>query len=176
MVARVDSAGDEGGGFGVGTGNGEEVGAWRRIGLDYLRTNVGIRHWLTHDISLSADGNETVDVFADRNQDLASHVSTLLGTRRLILNVNTSSTLLDKELGELHDSCQTTVTGVCICNERSQEVDVWCLRLVGRAETLFALLAVVEELGHEQVADLVGDGGVRVVCKIGTRLVGGGSG
>jgi hypothetical protein len=87
--------------------------------------------------------------------------------------VDTSSTLLDEELGELHNSSKTTVTGICVSNERSQEVDVGCFRLVWRAETLFALLAVVEELSHEEVADLVGDGGVRVVCKIGTRLVGG---
>jgi hypothetical protein len=112
-------------------------------------------------------------VLADRNQDFASHVAALLGTRSLILNVNASSTLLDEELGELHNSSKTTVASICISNERSQEVDVGCLRLVWRAEALFALLAVVEELSHEEVADLVGDGGVRVVCKIGTRLVGG---
>jgi hypothetical protein len=29
VVARVDCAGDEGGGFGVGAGDGEEVGSWR---------------------------------------------------------------------------------------------------------------------------------------------------
>ena len=111
----------------------------------------------THDIGLSTDGNETVDVFADRNQDLASHVSTLLGARRLILNVNASSSLLDKELGKLHDSSETTVTGICIRNKRPQEIDVGSFRLVRRAKALFTLLAVVEKLGHEQMADLVGN-------------------
>lgn len=112
-------------------------------------------------------------MFADRNQNLASHVSTLLGARRLILNVNASSSLLDKELGELHDSGETTVTGVCVRNKRSQEVNVGSFRLVRRAKTLLTLLAVVEELGHEQMADLVGNSCVRIVCKIRARLVGG---
>ena len=112
-------------------------------------------------------------MFADRNQNLASHVSTLLGARRLILDMNTSSSLLDKELGELHDSSETTVTGICVCNKRPQEIDVGSFRLVGRAKTLFTLLAVVEELGHEQMADLVGNSCVWVVCKIRTRLIGG---
>ena len=128
---------------------------------------------LTHDIGLSADGDETVDVLADRNQDLAGHVSALLGAGSLIFNVNARSSLLDEELGELHDSSEATVTSVCVRNKGPQEVDVGCFGLVGRAETFFTLLTVVEELGHEQVANLVGDGGVWVVCKIGTRLVGG---
>jgi hypothetical protein len=85
------------------------------------------RDQLTHDIGLGADGDQTVDVLADRDQDFTSHVATLLGTRSLILNVNASSTLLDEELGELHDSSQTTVTSIRISNERSQEVDVGCL-------------------------------------------------
>ena len=112
-------------------------------------------------------------MFADRNQNLASHVSTLLGAGRLILNVDASSSLLDKELGELHDGSQTTVTGVRIRNKRSQEIDVGSFGLVRRTKTLFTLLAVVEELGHEQMADLVRNSCVWVVCKIGTRLVGG---
>jgi hypothetical protein len=29
VVAGVDGAGDEGGGFGVGAGDGEEIGAWK---------------------------------------------------------------------------------------------------------------------------------------------------
>lgn len=171
MVARVNGASDEGGGFGVGTGDSEEVGAWKMLAICFARWSTGYRH--THDVGLSADGNETVDVFADRNQNLASHVSTLLGARRLVLNVNASSSLLDEQLGELHDSGETTVTGVCVRNKRSQEVNVGSFRLVRRAKTLLTLLAVVEELGHEQMADLVGNSCVRIVCKIRARLVGG---
>lgn len=128
---------------------------------------------LTHDISLRANGDQTVDVLANRDQDLASHVSALLGSGSLVLDVNARGTLLDKQFGELHDSSEASVAGVCVCNKRPQEIDVGCFGLVGRAETLFTLLAVVEELGHEQVTDLVGDGGVWVVCEIGAGLVGG---
>jgi hypothetical protein len=31
VVTRVDGAGDEGGGFGVSAGDGEEVGAWKML-------------------------------------------------------------------------------------------------------------------------------------------------
>ena len=171
VVARVDCAGDEGCGFGVGTGDGEEVGACGSWLVDIQNLKNSRR--LTHDIGLSTNGNKTVDVLADRHKDLASHVSALLGTRSLVLNVNTSSTLLNEQLRELHDSGQTTVSGVCVRNKRPQEIDVRRLRLVCRAETLFTLLAVVEQLCHEEVADLVRHGGVRVVCKIGAGLVGG---
>ena len=82
---------------------------------------------LTHDIGLSADGDETVDVLADRNQDLAGHVSTFLGAGSLVLDVNACSSFLDKELGELHDSSETTVTSVSICNKRSEEIDIGSL-------------------------------------------------
>ena len=102
MVTRVDGAGNEGGGFGVGAGDGEEVGTWKLL-AGYLVREFASRCRPTHDISLSADGDETVDVFADRDQDLASHVSTLLSAGCLVLDVNASSSLLDKELGELHD-------------------------------------------------------------------------
>jgi hypothetical protein len=135
------------------------------------RFESGYEH--THDISLSTNSDETVDVLADRNQDFASHVSTLLGAGRLVLDVNASSSLLDEKLGKLHDSSKTTVTGICVRNKRPQEIDVGSFRLVRRAKALFTLLAVVEKLGHEQMADLVGNSCVWVVCKIRTRLVGG---
>jgi len=124
VVARVDCAGDEGCGFGVGTGDCEEVGAYESwLGSILV---VWSSRRLTHDIGLSTNGNETVDVLANRHQDLASHVSALLGTRSLVLDVNTSRTLLNEQLRELHNSSQTTVSGVCVCNNRPQEIGVRC--------------------------------------------------
>ncbi len=118
---------------------------------------------LTHDVGLGTDGNQTVNVLADGDKDLAGHVATLLGARGLVLNVNTSSTLLNKELGELHDGGETAMAGVGIGNDGTEVVNVGELGTLalGDTETLLALLAVVEELGHEQVANLVGDGSLK---------------
>lgn len=142
VVAGIDGGGDESGGLGIGTGNAEEVGA--------------------HDISLGTDGDEAVDVLLDGDEDLAGHVTALLGTRGLILNVDTGSTLLNEELGELHDGSKTTVTGIGIGNDGAEVVVVVELLTLGLGdgETLLALLAVVEELSHEEMANLVGDGGL----------------
>ena len=114
---------------------------------------------LTHDIGLGTDGNKTVDVLADRHEDLSGHVTTLLGTRSLVLNVNTGSTTLNKQLGQLHDGSQTTVTSVSVRNDGAQVVNVGNVGalLLGGTDTLLALLPVMEELGHEQVVNLVGD-------------------
>ena len=115
---------------------------------------------LTHDIGLSTDGNQTVDVLADRDQDLSGHVATLLGTRGLVLNVNTSSTSLDEQLGQLHDSSQTTVTGIGIGNDGAQVIDVGQFRalVLGGCDALLALFPVMEQLSKEELVDLVGDG------------------
>lgn len=133
------------------------------------------RERYTHDISLRANGHQTVDVLADRHQHLSSHMSTLLRARRLILNVNSGCSLLNEQLGELHDGSQTTVAGVSIGDDGTQVVDVGQLGAVGfggGGYAFFALLAVVEELGHEEVADLVGNGGLEGL----DGLVGGGGG
>ena len=63
-------------------------------------------------------------MFADRNQDLASHVSTLFGAGGLVLNVNTSGALLDEHLCELHDSGKTTMSGIGISDNRAEIVDI----------------------------------------------------
>ena len=101
-------------------------------------------------------------MLADRNKDLASHVATFLGSRSLVLDVNTSSTLLDKQLGELHDSGETTMTGISVCDDGTEIIDVLEVGTLGfwYRETLLTLFSVVEELSHEEVADLVGDGGL----------------
>ena len=156
VIAVVDGRGDESRGFGIGSGNSKKIDA--------------------HDICLSTDGHESVDVLADWDENFASHVSTLLGTWHLILNVNTSCTLLNEELGELHHSSQTAVSSVSISDNWSKEVGVGKLRTLTwrSAEAFLALLAVVEELGHEEVVHLVRDSGVWVICKIWTWLIGAG--
>jgi hypothetical protein len=116
----------------------------------------------THDICLGTNRYQSVDVLADRHQDLSSHVTTLLRSRRLILNVYTSSTFLNEQLGKLHDGCKTAMSRIRIGYDWSQEVGVGNIRAVcfWRGEALFALLSIVEELRHEKVADLIRYGGL----------------
>ena len=111
---------------------------------------------------------------------LSGHVSALLRSRSLVLNVDTSGTSLDHHFGESHDSGETwgsadewmfldsdrltSVTSVGVGDHGAEVVD-------GRGE-LFSLgqglgagpslFTVVEELSGEQLGDLVGDsvGGV----------------
>lgn len=145
----------------------------------------------THDISLSTNSNQTIDMFTNRHQDLSSHMATLLCTRRLILNMNTSRTTFNKELGQLHDSSETAMSRIGIGDDGSEVVVVLdgAAFFAGGGYALFALFSVVEELGHEQLVDFVGDGvltrnisneqtlggrGVayhRVICEIGRRLI-----
>ena len=120
----------------------------------------------TEDVVLETDGNQTVDVLRDGDEDLAGHVSTLLRTRSLVFDVDSSCTLLNEELGELHDGSETTVTSVRIGNDGPEVVDLGCFGEFGFRHTRagLALFSVVEELCHEEVLDLVGDGVGRVVC------------
>jgi hypothetical protein len=118
---------------------------------------------LTHNICLGTDGNQAVDVLADGHQDLSSHVSTLLGSWGLVLDVDTSSTLLNEELRQLHHGSQTSVSSIGISDNRAQIVDVGEFRAISfrqGSNTLLTLLAVVEELGHEEMRDFVGDSGL----------------
>lgn len=48
---------------------------------------------VTHDVSLSSDSYKSVDVLADGYEHFARHVTTFLSPRRLILNMNTRSSL-----------------------------------------------------------------------------------
>lgn len=163
VVARVDVGADQRCGLCVSAGDGEEVGSLRAVG-QYLLSSIleGLRKTLTHDICLRADSNETVDVLADRDEHLARHVTTLLGTRSLILNVNPSCTLLDEQFCQLHHSRQASVTCISICNDGSQVVDVQAVGALcfGCGQAFLALLAVVEKLRHEQVGNLVRDSGL----------------
>lgn len=52
------------------------------------------------------------------------------------------------------------MTSICVCNYRPQEIgvcNVATVRLWG-TNSFFALLAVVEKLGQEEILDLVGNG------------------
>lgn len=143
VVPRVDGGGDEGGGLGVGARDGEQVAA--------------------HDVGLGADGHEPVDVLADGHEHLARHVPALLGPRRLVLDVDPRRAALHEQLRQLHHRRQPAVPRVRVRDDRPQVVDVGelgPLRLAGRAEPLLPLLAVVEELRHEEVLYFVGYGGL----------------
>ena len=99
----------------------------------------------------------------DGDEDLAGHVAALLGAGGLVLDVDAGGALLDEELGELHDGGEAAVAGVGVGDDGAEVVDVGhggAGLLRGGREALLALLAVVEELGHEEVAYLVGDGGL----------------
>ena len=111
----------------------------------------------THDICLRTDGDQTVDVFANGHKNLSSHMATLLGTRGLVLNVDTGSTALNKKLGQLHDSGQTTVSGVSVSNDGTQVVNVCHISalLLGCRDPLLALFPVMEQLGHPELVYLV---------------------
>lgn len=148
VVTLVNVGGNQGGSLRVGTGDDQVLDA--------------------HNVVLQTDSDETVDVLRDGDEHLAGHVTALLGTRCLVFNVDTGGTLLNEKLGELHNGGQTTVTSVCVGDNGAEVVDVWGLGALslGHADTGLALLAVVEQLGHEEVLDLVGDGVVGVVYGI----------
>jgi len=87
-------------------------------------------------------------------------VPTLFGSGHLIFNVNARGAALDEKLCQFHDSCETTVPCVSIRDNGSQKI---CIRNAttirfGGCYSLFSLFAVVEELSHEQLMDLVRDG------------------
>jgi len=154
VVARVDGRRDERRRLGVGARHRDQVAA--------------------HDVGLRTDRHEPVDVLADGHEHLARHVPALLGARGLVLDVDARRALLDEELGQLHDGRQAAVARVGVGDDGPQVVDVegaLGARGLGHAQALLALFPVVEELGHEQVLDLVGHSGVGVVCQIRAGLV-----
>lgn len=132
--------------------------------VSFSKSSLPKRGKHTHDISLRTNSNKTIDVLADRYQHLSSHMSALLGSRSLILNMNTSSSLLNKQFCQLHNGSQSSMSGISICDDGAEVVDVGELGAVdfrfGR-HTLFSLLAVVEELSHEEMADFVWHGGLK---------------
>lgn len=102
-------------------------------------------------------------MLADRYQHLSGHVTALLGPWGLVLDMNTSSTLLNEQLGQLHDRRQTTMSSIGICDNGSEVVNVGEFAALGfrfGGDALFPLLSVVEKLRHEEMSDLVWDGGL----------------
>jgi hypothetical protein len=118
---------------------------------------------LTH---LKADGDEAVDVFRNRDENFAGHVAALFRSRCLVLQVDTGGTALDKHLGQLHAGGDASVSSVGVRNDGPQKVDVGrrgaLLRRHGHP--VFALFAVVKELGKEELLDLVWHGVHRVAA------------
>jgi hypothetical protein len=110
-------------------------------------------------------------MFADRNQHFSSHMTTLLRPWRLVFDVYSRCSLLDEQLCELHHCSQSTVPGICVCDDGTEVVDVCEFGPFGfgfRGYTFFALLTVVEKLGHEEVGDFVWDSGLgELVCGFG---------
>ena len=74
----------------------------------------------THDVVLEPNRNESIDVLLDRDEHFASHVAALLGARSLVLDMDTSCTSLNEELGQLHSGSETTMTGVGIGDDGSE--------------------------------------------------------
>ena len=153
VVADINSRRDQLARLGVGTGNDQVLAS--------------------HDIPLESSSVEAVDMFAGRNQNLTSEMAALLAAVKLVFEVNGSSTVLGKELGKLENSGKPTVTGVTISNDGSEVVSVRGLdTLLGSQFTAsIPLLAVVHGLSLGQALDLVGDGVVWVVAKIGGDFV-----
>jgi hypothetical protein len=117
----------------------------------------------THDISLCSNGNKSIDMFTNRNQHLPSHVSTLFCPRSLVLDMYPRCSLLYEQFRELHHGCQTTMSSVRICDDGAEIINVGelgAVRFGFRGDAFFTLLAVVEELGHEEMGDFVWDGGL----------------
>jgi len=104
-------------------------------------------------------------VLLDGDKNLAGHMSALLGSWSLVLDVDTCSTLLNEELGELHGGCETAMASVSVGNDGSQVINdgsrgEFCVR---ETSASFALFPVVEELSSEQVLDFIWDGVIGVI-------------
>mmetsp|Transcript_39897 Transcript_39897/g.93960 ORF Transcript_39897/g.93960 Transcript_39897/m.93960 type:complete len:217 (-) Transcript_39897:323-973(-) len=127
-------------------------------------------------VSLHADRDQSRDVLCSRYQHLATHVTTLLRSWLLVFDVDAGSTVLDEHLGELHGSCEATVTGIRISDDGVEVVHrrVLCQLLRRHVLPVCELLAVMEELRSEQLVHLVGHGVVGIVTHIWSRLIGGG--
>lgn len=95
-------------------------------------------------------------------------MSALLRSWGLVFNVNTSSSILDEEFGQLHDCGQTTVTSIGVRNDGSEKIGV---RNAAPARfrsgyAFFTLFPVVEELSQEKLVHFIWNG---VLC---TLLIG----
>lgn len=148
VIAGVDGGGDERGGFRVSTGNGEKIDACKKAMLTShsIADSGEVRQARTHNVSLCSNGNEPIDVLANRYEHLSGHVSALLRSRSLILNMYARSAFLDKHLGELHDGGETTMSSICVGNDRTKKVSVGGrgTLIFGQRKAFFALFTVME--------------------------------
>ncbi len=83
-----------------------------------------------------------------------------------------------KHLDQFHHRSQTAVTRVAIGNDGTQIVDGHCggALILRHARALFALLARMKNLSEKELLHLQWHCGIRIVCEIGARLIGCGSG
>jgi hypothetical protein len=84
-------------------------------------------------------------------------MSTFLGPWSLILDMNTSGSFLNEHLGQFHNGSQTAMTGIGISYNGAKVVNGRCSQKlnIGHAGASLALLAIMEQLGLEQMLDLV---------------------
>lgn len=121
-----------------------------------------MKELLTHDVRLCSNCNQPVYMLADGYQHLTRHVSTLLRAWGLVFDVDARSSLLDEQLGQLHDGSETAMASVCIGNDGSEIVNILqaaTLRL-GCRQALLTLFAVMKQLCHEEVGYFVGYSGL----------------
>jgi hypothetical protein len=79
-------------------------------------------------------------------------MSTLLRSWGLILNVDTRCPFLNKQLSQLHNRGQSSVSSISVCDDGSEVIDVGEFGTVSfrrRCHSFFALLPVMKELGLE---------------------------
>ena len=101
-------------------------------------------------------------------------MSTLFRSRFLIFKMNTRSTRFDKELDELHDCTQSSMSGITIGHNGSEIIHEWS-RLLTVKEclgTFIVLTTVMMKLGAYQLIHLVGYCIHGIIGKVGSRFIG----
>src|SRR5271156_1971786 len=107
-------------------------------------------------------------MLADRNEDFASQMTAFLSTMELVLEVNSSSSILGKQLCKLQDCRQPSVTGITISYDRPHVINIRSsLPFVdGHLSASIEMLPVMHLLSLEQPLDLVWYRVIRVVSKV----------
>lgn len=113
-------------------------------------------------------------MLADGHQHLAGHVTALLCAGGLVLDVDASGALLNEQLRQLHHRRQAAMARVRVRDDGAEVVDVCHVGalLFGSRQALLSLLSVVEELCHEQMRNLVRNGGLINAGKHGVATAG----
>ena len=154
MISRVNCGSDQGGSFRVGTGNSKQI--------------------RSHDVCLRTDSNQTIDMLTDRYEHFPSHMPAFLGPWCLVLDMNSSCPLLNKQLRKLHDCSEAPMAGVCVGYDGTEIVHICNATTMrfGGGDALLPLFTVMKELGEEQLLHFVGHSVHRIVCKIRRGFVG----